>query len=200
MGYYRAGFEVVGVDIEPQPRYPFEFHQGDALEFLAEHGHEFDVIHASPPCQAYSPLNAYNKKEYPDLVAPTRELLRSVGVPYIIENVPQAPLIDNVLLCGAMFDVRVYRHRAFETSWALAQPDHPKHAARCARNGYLPADDQFMTITGGRHSNAWLEAAKDVMDMPWISTIREVCEAIPPAYTQYIGEQYLAPALSEASE
>lgn len=191
-GYHRAGFEVVGVDIEPQPNYPYEFHQADAVEFIREHGHEFDVITGSPPCQAHSPLNAYNKKTYPQLIGPTREAMVASGKPYVIENVAAArsELINPTLLCGPMFGLLVYRHRLFEVGgFPLTAPDHPDHAALCTRNGYLPTPARpFMSIHGGKHSRAWLEAAKDAMGMPWVRTIREVCEAIPPAYTQFIGE------------
>jgi DNA (cytosine-5)-methyltransferase 1 len=204
MGYYLAGFDVVGVDLNPQPHYPFEFHQGDAIDYIREHGHEFDLIHGSPPCQAYTPLNAYNHKTYPDLIAPTREAMLATGRPYVIENVEAAApeLRDPTLLCGPMFGVRVYRHRLFETNWPLAAPEHPKHVERCTRNGYLPTlEKPFMTITGGAHSRAWQNAACDVMGMPWIKVpvggdiklgIREVCEAIPPAFAQCIGERFLA--------
>ena len=118
MGYYRAGFdEVVGVDIKKMPDYPFEFHKGDALEFLAEHGTEFDAIHASPPCQHYATLNTGNNAnhhDHPDLVSATREGLLATGRPYVIENVPTAPLIDPIVLCGEMFSLAVIRHRKFE--------------------------------------------------------------------------------------
>lgn len=91
-GYDRAGFDVTGVDVVPQPRYPFAFHQGDALEYVAAHGHEYDAIHASPPCQSYTPLRALSPdKEYPDLVAVTRAALEATGRPWVIENVPGAP-------------------------------------------------------------------------------------------------------------
>ncbi|MEU6264859.1 DNA cytosine methyltransferase [Saccharopolyspora shandongensis] len=192
MGYHRAGFDVVGVDIGPQPNYPFEFHQADAIEFLTERGREFDAIHASPPCQAFSPLNAYNHKTYPDLVDAVRAALVASGKPYVIENVPQAPLREPVILCGAMFGLRVYRHRAFETSFPLATQPHPAHVARCVRNGYLPTPDRpFMSIHGGKHSKAWRAKAAEVMDVPWTATIIEVCEAIPPAFTEHIGAALL---------
>lgn len=192
-GYHRVGFQVTGVDIQPQPNYPFPFVQADALEYLADHGGEFDFIHASPPCQAYSPLNAYNHKTYPDLISPARPLLQATGRPYVIENVEAArdELQDPVMLCGPMFGLRMYRHRLFEAGGGLTlpQPDHPEHAALCVRNGYLPTQERpFMSIHGGKHSRAWLEAAKEVMGVPWVQTIREVCEAIPPAYTEYIGQ------------
>lgn len=125
-GYQRAGFYVVGVDINPQPRYcGDEFVQGDALEYCRQHGHEFDAIHASPPCQAYCSLKSMpNAKKHPDFVVPTREVLRATGLSYVIENVPGAPLIDPTVLCGTMFglgtgDAELWRHRLFETNWSL---------------------------------------------------------------------------------
>ena len=118
MGYSRAGFEVVGVDIAPQKHYPFEFHQADALEYLAQHGAEFDAIHASPPCQRYSAITHAKRTEnnYPDLIPSTREALIKCDRPYVIENVPRAPLINPLILCGTMFDLHVIRHRLFEMS------------------------------------------------------------------------------------
>jgi site-specific DNA-cytosine methylase len=115
MGYHRAGFEVVGVDIAPQPHYPFEFHQGDALEYLAAHGHEFDAIHASPPCQRYSSIQRItkNKHKWPDLVDPVRQLLIKSGKPYVIENVQGAPLRVDAFMCGSMFGLGMIRHRIF---------------------------------------------------------------------------------------
>jgi DNA (cytosine-5)-methyltransferase 1 len=203
MGYFYAGFNVVGFDIEPQPNYPFEFVQMDALDALNDRDliEQFSAIHASPPCQAYSPLNAYNRKTYPDLVDETRELLVASSRPWVMENVPQAPLLDPVALCGSMFGLRVYRHRHFEASFPLVEPtDHPAHVARCARNGYLPEDDQFMSIHGGKHSRAWLLMACEVMGVPWMRTIKEVCEAIPPVYTEYIGRLILGHLLRQAAD
>jgi DNA (cytosine-5)-methyltransferase 1 len=200
-GYRRAGFEVVGVDIEPQPNYPFEFIQADALGVLVDRGFVggFDAAHASPPCQQYSPLNAYNRKSYPDLVNAVRALLDLTGLPYVIENVPQAPLREPVTLCGAMFGLRVYRHRGFESNVPISAPTHPPHAARCARNGYLPGDDQYMTVSGGKHSEAWRLKAAEVMGVPWTRTIREVCEAIPPAYPEHTGRALMATLEKEAA-
>jgi DNA (cytosine-5)-methyltransferase 1 len=191
---------VVGVDVDPQPNYPFEFHRADAVEFIAEHGGEFDAGHASPPCQNWSPLNAYNRKTYPALIAPIRRAFADAGIPYVIENVEPArsELVDPVCLCGTMFGLPVYRHRLFETSFDLSVPDHPDHVERCTRNGYLPTPEApFMSIHGGKHSRAWQEAASLAMGIPHLvaatsgtpvkTAIREVCEAIPPAYTEYIG-------------
>lgn len=204
-GYQQAGFHVTGVDIQPQPNYcGDEFHQADAIEYIKAHGHEYDVITGSPPCQAHSPLNAYNKKTYPQLIGPTREAMIAAGRPYVIENVEAArpELIDPVLLCGPMFELRMYRHRLFEAGggFTFTPPPHPAHEALCIRNGYLPTTERpFMSIHGGKHSRAWLEAAKDAMDMPWVQTIREVCEAIPPAYTRHIGEALMAHIQLEAA-
>src|SRR5690606_26563980 len=106
VGYHMAGFEVIGVDIDPQPRYPFEFHQGDALEYLAKHGGEFDAIHASPPCQAYSRATTSGTRgNHPRMIAPLRSALGILGKPYVSENVEGAPLISPVRLCGSMFDL-----------------------------------------------------------------------------------------------
>ena len=124
MGYSRAGFEVVGVDIAAQPRYPFEFIQGDAIEYVKEHGHEYDAIHASPPCQAYTNAQKIMRNDHPELLEPTREALNATGLPWVIENVPGAPLIEPIELCGGMFGLRTYRHRLFESSHALTAPAH----------------------------------------------------------------------------
>ncbi|MEU1103649.1 SAM-dependent methyltransferase [Streptomyces tibetensis] len=195
MGFHLAGFEVVGVDIEPQPDYPFTFHQGDAIDFIARHGADFDLIHGSPPCQAWTPLNAYNHKTYPELIGPARDAMRATGRPYVIENVEAArpELREPIRLCGPTFGLRMFRHRLFETSFPVTEPAHPGHRAICTRNGYLPTPERpFMTITGGRHSKAWQRAAAEAMGTPWITTIRGVCEAIPPAYAHWIATQYLA--------
>src|SRR5688500_14342326 len=107
VGYHRAGFDVVGVDVRPQPRYPFTFHQGDALEFCRAHAHEFDAIHASPPCQAYSVSRHINAgpdaKQHPDLVDATREELERARLPWVMENVVGAPMHRPIVLCGLMF-------------------------------------------------------------------------------------------------
>ncbi len=148
MGYHRAGFdEIVGVDIAPQPGYPFRFIQADALEYVAEHGHEFDAIHASPPCQAYSIMRNLpwlRGREYPLLLLPTIEMLEALGKPYIVENVMGAQHGSKTLrkrgleahglkagwLCGTMFGLPFYRHRLFATNWLWLAPGHPKHESR----------------------------------------------------------------------
>jgi DNA (cytosine-5)-methyltransferase 1 len=192
MGYHRAGFDVVGVDNRPQSRYPFEFHQADALDFLAAYGREFDVIHASPPCQQYTVLRSLAKREYVDLVDPVRVLLLSVGKPWIMENVVGSPLGFGFFLCGTMFPgLRVYRHRRFETSFWVWQPHHGPHRIRAGAPGtkggrsrkthYLGGG--FVTIAGNVGTYCG-----DAMGIDWM-TGKELSQAIPPAYTEWIGRQ-----------
>jgi DNA (cytosine-5)-methyltransferase 1 len=191
MGYDRAGFDVTGVDNRPQPRFPFAFVQADALEYVAAHGHEFDVIHASPPCQAYTPLRAVDKREYPDLVGATRKALQATGKPYVIENVPGAPLQHPIALCGGMFPgLRVYRHRLFESSELLLAPSHPKHVVKATgtqrgRKAHYEAGG-FITITGdvGTYCGG-------AMEIDWMNG-DELSQAIPPAYTEHIGRQLVS--------
>lgn len=189
MGYHRAGFEVVGVDIKPQPRYPFEFHQADALEFAAEHGHEFDAIHASPPCQRYSHCTPDRyKMNHPDLIAATRECLARIGKPYVIENVEGARghLRDPLLLCGSMFGLPIWRHRFFEIMPMFASMlppcDHSSIpvliSGTTRRKGYPRADPPAQT-------------RRDALATPWMSMVG-MDEAIPPAYTEYIGLELMA--------
>lgn len=205
MGYHRAGFDVVGIDINPQPRYPFEFHQADALDYVAEHWREFDAIHASPPCQAYSPLNALastkNADEHPDLVDPTREALVATGLPFVIENVMAAPLnqATSIRLCGGMFGLRTYRHRRFEPGGGLhlVEPAHPRHVIRTAtkRRRELWNEGWHVSITGDVGTYVGPEA----MGIAWMNG-NELSQAIPPAYTEYIGTQLLAHlAIKEAA-
>ena len=131
MGLHRAGFNVVGVDIDPQPRYPFEFYQADAVTFPLD---GFDFIWASPPCQRFCALaTREDLSGYPDLVDPIRQRLTAAGVPWCIENVVGAPIRKDLILCGAMFGLRSYRHRHFELNFGVPQPDHPKHVMRVNR-------------------------------------------------------------------
>lgn len=191
MGYSRAGFRVIGVDIEPMPRYPFRFVQADAIEFLdwlieTAAWRLFDAIHASPPCQAWTAAQVLQGNEHPDLIGPTRERLKKIGLPYIIENVVGAPLIDPFMLCGAMFPgLRVYRHRIFETNFDVKVPDHPKHTHSITKMGRPPQADEFMHVVG---NFSGVKAAREAMDIPWMSR-NELREAIPPAYTEHIGNQ-----------
>jgi DNA (cytosine-5)-methyltransferase 1 len=198
-GYQRAGFYVVGVDIEPQPHYcGDEFYQADALEFIAEHGHEYDVIHASPPCQAYSVTRSLHDNEYPDLVEPTRAVLQATGKPYVIENVPGAPLRNYVMLCGTMFGLLVIRHRLFECSPAiLMAPRTCHHWGHVSNKGTFCTFENgadFLTVTGGNFLKA---EASQAMAIDWM-TKADLAQAIPPAYTEWIGRQLLDRIKEEA--
>lgn len=198
MGYNQAGFdEIVGIDIEPQPNYPFDFIRSNAL-WGWEKLEPWTLIHASPPCQRYSDLAHRNGNghEHPDLIGPMRELLQASGRPYVIENVEGAPLRDPVMLCGTMFPgLRVLRHRLFETSFPLDQPAHPGHPLvfthdkRKAHYGQLDQDTSFVQVTGG--GNATVANKRDAMGIDWM-TGSELNEAVPPAYTKYIGERFMA--------
>jgi len=192
MGYHRAGFEVVGVDIAKQPHYPFEFHQADALEYLAEHGQEFDVIHASPPCQRYSTFTPNRcKGNHADLIGTTRELLMASGKPFVIENVPgaRALLRTPLLLCGSMLGLHIWRHRYFEL-W----PDMLILTSPC-RHDFRPV---MITDNGGPNGNGWgkprkrtpIAVKREAADIDWM-TGTEITEAIPPAYTEFIGRYLL---------
>lgn len=193
MGYHRAGFDVVGVDVIDQPNYPFTFLRKDALRLDAAFLAGFDAIHASPPCQAYSDLAARNGNAHawPKLIEPVRELLQSTGKPYVIENVEGAPLIDYIVLCGTMFDeLRVLRHRLFETNFFVLAPPHGKHPKvhthdkRKSHYGKTCEWRDYVQVTGG--GNCTVAAAKDAMGIDWM-TKRELNEAIPPAYAEFVG-------------
>lgn len=190
MGYYRAGFDVIGVDINPQKNYPFEFIQDDALKVGVRYGDWFDVVHASPPCQAFSSMTSCRPglaDSYPDLVAATRELLVESGKPWVIENVPGAPLHDPITLCGQMFDLELYRHRLFESNIALVAPEHPAHVIPTSRAGHW-TPGTIMSVSG---HIAPIAKAREIMGIDW-TTREELAEAIPPAYTEYVGRQLMA--------
>lgn len=207
MGYHRAGFDVIGVDIRPQPNYPFTFLQGDALDVL-ENGEwnmpwrpgrqlsEVVAVHASPPCQHHSALakgNNGNQHAHPELIAPTRDLLVRSGLPYVIENVLTAPLHNPVRLCGEMFGLAVIRHRLFETNWMLTVPPHPKHRGRVTgwRHG-VRYDGPYVAVYGNGGGKGSLEEWQAGMGIDWMPSKAEIAESIPPAYTEFIGAQLLA--------
>jgi len=193
VGLHRAGFEVVGVDIRPQLRYPFEFHQADALTFPLD---GFDFIWASPPCQAYTKAQRLQKREHPDLIAPIRRRLEDAGVPYVIENVPGAPLnqFKSFMLCGSMFPgLRVYRHRWFETNVDCIVPHHPVHTAPQVKMGRVAREGDFIQVVGNFSGVAY---AREAMGIDWM-TRDELREAIPPAYSEFIGRAAIAHIQSE---
>lgn len=207
MGYHRAGFEVVGVDVKPQPNYPFEFVEADALGWwlwkndpALTVGKSFDAIHASPPCQAYTRAQSIRGYDHPKLIGPTRDLLEESGLPYIIENVVGSPLRDPVMLCGSGFGRPFCRHRLFEINWPLGslvppcaagqlgvQPEHVLHTRKA---GSVRGERRVrgIQIFG---NNARADAARAAMEMPWASR-DEVSEAIPPTFTEFIGAQLMA--------
>lgn len=197
VGYRRAGFDVTGVDIDPQPNYPFDFIQADVMTLDVEWMASFDVIHASPPCQSYSDLAKRNGNgdQWPRLIEPVRDMLQATGRPYIIENVEGAPLNDPVVLCGTMFPgLRVIRHRLFESNLDLLAPEHGKHPLvfthdrRKAHYGKLDQDTSFVQVTGG--GNCTMRNARDAMGgIDWMKTKTELNESIPPPYTEYLGLQ-----------
>ena len=185
-GYVDAGFKVVGVDIKCQKNYPYEFIQADALEYVRECGHEYDAIHASPPCQAYSMAGQQWRaegREYVDLVADTRKVLQIIRKPYVIENVPGAPLIDPIKLNGAMFGLKVRRVRLFECSFDVPFVLLPDDAPAPFRTGRPLKEGEAITPVG-HFSN--VPFARQEMQISWM-TGQELTQAIPPAYTNFIG-------------
>lgn len=193
MGYSRAGFDVVGVDLFDQPRYPFRFVRADAMTYPLG---GFDVIHASPPCQHYSDLAKRNGNAHmhPDLIGAVRQQLNAWGGTWVIENVEGAPLVLPSRLCGTQFPgLRVIRHRLFEASVTILEPSaHPKHPLCYTRDrrksNYGHGDERtdFVHVNGG--GNCSVAAARDAMGIDWM-TKDELNEAIPPAYTEWIGAQ-----------
>ena len=206
-GYHRAGFDVVGVDKVPRPNYPFEFIQADALEVLADRKFlaQFDAIHASPPCQ-FKALATLSQRldgaEYPDLIAPTRALLEAnFDGPWVIENVPDAPLRPDIRLCGCMFGLELpgigylKRERWFETSWHGFYLEMPHtHRGRAISIAGHGTPSWMRARTGHIGVAEW----RQVMGIDW-TTRDELTEAIPPAYTEYIGTQLLQHIASEAA-
>lgn len=195
-GYNRAGFDVTGVDVRPQKNYPFQFIQADALEYLRACGCCFDVIHASPPCQAHTSLNAmWNSRQHANLIPQTRELLISSGKPFVIENVPGAPLHVAFVLCGTMFGLgtecgaQLRRHRLFETNWDLSAMVpmclHSRGRVIGVYGGH--GRDRRRAVNG---QDFPVSARSQAMGIDWM-TGAELSQAIPPAYTEWIGTHLL---------
>lgn len=187
-GCWLAGFDILGVDIEPQPRNPHPFVMGDALEYLRENGHRYDLIHASPPCQAYSRSTKQWKKEgreYVDLISRTRDALIEIGKPWVIENVPGSPLLSPIFLNGSVFGMRVHRPRYFESSFPLPQPDVPP--MKPMKMGRPVREGDIVQPVG--HFSGVRYVAKE-MGCEWMNR-DGLSQAIPPAYTRWIAEQFL---------
>lgn len=192
-GYHDAGFEVIGVDINPQPNYPFEFWQQDALFWIWDLASEFDAIHASPPCQGYTTMNNRHSSSSPLLIEQTRELLEATGLPYVIENVDGARqhLRDPIRLTGEMFGLRVHRPRLFETNWlCLSPPKVARQADPVAVYGKQDGRRLWTRADGTELRVANLSEASEAMGIDWMEW-DEIREAIPPAYCEWIGRQLL---------
>jgi DNA (cytosine-5)-methyltransferase 1 len=199
MGYHRAGFEVVGVDVVRQPHYPFTFIQADAVAFLASiDPAEWDAVHASPPCKAHTVARKVSASRFPtlfdphpDLIPPTRVGLIASGLPYVIENVPGAPLVDPVVYCGSSFGLRVRRHRLFESNVELVAPPCD-HAAQGSPVGvYGNGGAWTRTAPGGGGVKVAGKDAADALGIDWTDYQPVLSQAIPPAYTEHIGRQLM---------
>lgn len=189
MGLAQAGFDVIGVDIEPQPRYPFHFIQADAVQTDVDFVRMFDLVWASPPCQHYSMFsrNLGTAHKHPDLIPPARELLEASGRPFIIENVVGAPLRNPITLCGTMFGLKLIRHRLFETNWPVDPPTCCLH-----RGDEIPVygngTPQWHRKTWGR--NISIAEKRAAMEIDWTNR-DELSQAIPPAYSRFLAAQWL---------
>ncbi|WP_213228113.1 DNA cytosine methyltransferase [Caballeronia sp. NK8] len=201
MGYHIAGFDVVGVDIAPQPNYPFSFVQSDVLSLPAGFLKTFDAIHASPPCQGYSAMrHAHNAKHNPRLIDDVRKMLEATGLPYVIENVEAAKpfMRDPFMLCGTMFglgleDHELRRHRLFETNWPITDAPQCRHTDGPVIGVYGGHARRRSAKHGGRGTkdvwpNGHKAAMAEAMQITWANTA-EMSEAIPPAYTEWIGRR-----------
>lgn len=197
-GYAAAGFDVIGVDVVPQPRYPYEFRRGSAFD--VRDFAEFDAVHASPVCKVHTSLKWFSGPEHTNQIPAVRRLLRRSGLPYVIENVVGAPLHDPALLCGSMFGLAVRRHRLFELGgWTVAAPacDHatqdavkPYAVLRYHSGRPVVVPSSVVGVYGGGQGLGPGEVAlwRQVMEIDWM-TRRELAQAIPPAYTRWLGRR-----------
>lgn len=194
-GLQRAGFHVTGVDIKHQPRYcGDEFHQADAMEFPLG---GFDFIWASPPCQGYSDLRTLSDNQYPVLIEPVRARLIDSQVPWVIENVCGAPL-RGFMLCGMMFGLKVFRHRVFDASAGILAPSHPRHDGQTGTHRWpYKSVGGYLQVTGNG-GNYRLAEGRAAMGIDWMNKA-ELSQAIPPAYSQFIGEQMMPHVLAAAT-
>jgi DNA (cytosine-5)-methyltransferase 1 len=186
-GYGLADFDVTGVDIVAQPRYPYRFIQASYLDLPLSYLAKFDLVHISPPCQRWSrqlSCRPGHNERWPDHITPMRERLQAAGVPYVIENVLRAPLRNPVWLCGLMFGHELYRHRGFETSFPCQTLLHPQHVVRASKAGHWEPGT-VMSVAG---HIAPIAHARHIMDIDWMRR-EELAESVPPYFTKYIGEQ-----------
>lgn len=194
-GYQQAGFSVTGIDHEPQPNYVGDaFYLCDAFWFAERYGAEFDAVHASPPYQSYGKFKHLARPQ-PKLVADVRKCLLKLQRPYIIENVVGAPLFSPLILCGTQFGLKVFRHRLFETSFPVPALPHAPHTERIGRNGFVSVVGHGSSGAGTPKDHRTLAAWQTAMQIDWM-TRQEMTQAVPPAYTEYIG-RYLREYLHE---
>ncbi len=196
MGLHWAGFDVTGIDIKPQLRYPFRFIQGDAVAFCDEHGHEFDFIWASPLCQRHSSLAALHPSvKYACFISATRDSLQRSFRPWVMENVPGAPLINPVMLCGSSFGLQVRRHRLFESTFSIDPPDCDHETQPepidCSGTGSRRLGQRLDGKGGNSRKPLNLEQAREAMGIDWMNRY-EISQAIPPAYAEFIARQFLS--------
>lgn len=187
-GYHRAGFDVYGVDIRPQDNYPFDMEVGDAMVYLTDHEwlSQFDLIHASPPCQHYSVTSSMHENTHPDLYGDVVDAVDKAPVSgWVVENVIGAPYHSGIVLCGSMFGLPVWRHRNFETSFPMMAPG-------CRHDIVTkPIDVTGTGGPGGRHRKpSSIQQAREALGIDWM-TRKELSQAVPPAYTEYIARQLL---------
>lgn len=196
-GYQLAGFHVTGVDINPQPNYcGDEFIQGDAIDYIATHGHEYVAIHTGPPCQASCALTKGTNlgRTYQQLIPETRRRLDEVGLPYVIENVQGSALRRDLTLCGETFGLDVIRHRYFEASgFPVLRPMHMNHRGRVAgwRHGVY-YDGPYFAVYGEGGGKGSVVQWQQAMGIDWTDNRKSLAEAIPPAYTEFVGAQLMA--------
>lgn len=197
-GYVAAGFDVIGVDLNRQPRYPYSFMRASALDVLSLpsllKGWRVTAIHASPPCQGGTNAQKIRGNAHPRLIAPTRELLDKTGLPYVIENVvPMVgaedvdPLKDPVMLCGVSFGLKTYRHRLFETNWPLTAPEHVPHPQQQVKMGRPIVEGDFYQAVG---NFSGVDIARRDMKVQWMNR-DGIRECIPPAYAEHVGKQLI---------
>lgn len=217
VGYDRAGWKVTGVDMAKKfaKRYPFEFHAADAFDYLADHAHEFDAVHASPPCQGYTRGNAGKDTHWPKLIPQAREALEATGLPYVIENVKDAgpEMKSPVMLCGCMFDmsttdtdglrIHLQRPRLFEANWTLTAPrpcegegrprwEHPSHEWVAGAYGGARRDKyEAKYVRKGGYVPRDIKVVKALLGVEHDMTWNGLFESIPPAYTGHIGAQLM---------
>jgi len=189
MGYHQAGFDVTCVDIVAQPRCPFPFVQADALDYIGNEGHRFDVIDGGPVCKAYSKTARIWSAGHPEQIPATRIAMQATGKPYVIENVEDArpELIDPIMLCGPLFGLRTYRHRLFESSLPLIPPLHLEHRWATTKMGRPVKAGEFYHAVG---NFSGVEMVRQDMGVYWMNR-DGINQCVPPAYTRYLGRQIL---------